>query len=293
MTAFSSQAFIQPTRSRVLWNQVGLCAWFPAQLRQKWRTWPCFTWLAFFYLVTRLHQISQPLRLLDGGHVTDSQPMGNAGRRDVYLLQAQPLKTSYKKLSILGTSLVVQWLRICLAVQGVWVRSLVGELRPYMLQLPPCAATTEPACSGARVSQPWDHVLHSERFHVMPSYRASRGGIWSLTDSAATRKGTSVPESHRPDQPTVPAPWERKKPIKVLRDEEFRWRQQDRAGLLQDKGATQWVLLEERPRLGGESWSWFSQPSPGTGGTETDGRWSHRAAAWRAWLSFPYKTDRW
>ena len=28
-----------------------------------------------------------------------------------------------------GTSLVVQWLTICLAVQGVWVRSLVVELR--------------------------------------------------------------------------------------------------------------------------------------------------------------------
>ena len=31
-----------------------------------------------------------------------------------------------------GTSLVVQWLRIRLAIQGVWVPSLVRELRPYM-----------------------------------------------------------------------------------------------------------------------------------------------------------------
>ena len=30
-----------------------------------------------------------------------------------------------------GTSLVVQWLRICLPGKGVWVQSLVVELRPH------------------------------------------------------------------------------------------------------------------------------------------------------------------
>ena len=30
------------------------------------------------------------------------------------------------------TSLVVQWLRICLAMQGIRVQSLVGALSPYM-----------------------------------------------------------------------------------------------------------------------------------------------------------------
>ena len=29
---------------------------------------------------------------------------------------------------------MVQWLRICLRMQGMWVRSLVGELRSHMLQ---------------------------------------------------------------------------------------------------------------------------------------------------------------
>ena len=33
-----------------------------------------------------------------------------------------------------GTSLVVQWLRICLAMQGTWIWSLVGELRSHMPQ---------------------------------------------------------------------------------------------------------------------------------------------------------------
>ena len=32
-----------------------------------------------------------------------------------------------------GTSLVVQWLRIRLPMQGAWVRALVGELRSHML----------------------------------------------------------------------------------------------------------------------------------------------------------------
>ena len=31
-----------------------------------------------------------------------------------------------------GNSLVVQWLRICLPMQGTWFRSLVGELRSHM-----------------------------------------------------------------------------------------------------------------------------------------------------------------
>ena len=31
-----------------------------------------------------------------------------------------------------GTSLVVQWLRIHLAMQGTWVQPLVGKLKSYM-----------------------------------------------------------------------------------------------------------------------------------------------------------------
>ena len=33
-----------------------------------------------------------------------------------------------------GSSLVVQWLRICLATQGTWVQPLIGELRSHMLR---------------------------------------------------------------------------------------------------------------------------------------------------------------
>ena len=33
-----------------------------------------------------------------------------------------------------GLFLVVQWLRICLAVQGTWIQCLVRGLRPHMAQ---------------------------------------------------------------------------------------------------------------------------------------------------------------
>ena len=37
------------------------------------------------------------------------------------------------------SSLVVQWLRLCASNEGAWVRSLVGELRSYMLHgVAPC-----------------------------------------------------------------------------------------------------------------------------------------------------------
>ena len=35
--------------------------------------------------------------------------------------------------SLFGTSLVVQWLRIHLAIHGTWVQSLARELRSHML----------------------------------------------------------------------------------------------------------------------------------------------------------------
>ena len=36
------------------------------------------------------------------------------------------------KANKIRTSLVVQWLRICLPMQGMWVQALVGELRSHM-----------------------------------------------------------------------------------------------------------------------------------------------------------------
>ena len=45
------------------------------------------------------------------------------------------------KRKLLGTSLAVQWLRLCLPRQGVWVQSLVGELR-YNYTIHSTAKTT-------------------------------------------------------------------------------------------------------------------------------------------------------
>ena len=43
------------------------------------------------------------------------------------------LKESVKRQSHVGTSLVVQWLRLCLPMQGVQDQSLVGSLDPTCL----------------------------------------------------------------------------------------------------------------------------------------------------------------
>ena len=50
------------------------------------------------------------------------------------------------KYANFGTSLVVQWLRICLPMQGMLVQSLVWELRSHM----PRAGATKPACHNWR-----------------------------------------------------------------------------------------------------------------------------------------------
>ena len=39
-----------------------------------------------------------------------------------------------RSANFLGTSLVIQWLRLCLPMQRLWVQSLVGELRSHMPQ---------------------------------------------------------------------------------------------------------------------------------------------------------------
>ena len=55
------------------------------------------------------------------------------------------------QISSSGTSLVAQWLRIRLAMQGMKVRSLFRELRPHVPgQLSLHAAATESTCPGAQ-----------------------------------------------------------------------------------------------------------------------------------------------
>ena len=46
--------------------------------------------------------------------------------------QEESLRGSFLKHYQDGTSLVVQWLRICLVIQRMWLHSLLGELRCHM-----------------------------------------------------------------------------------------------------------------------------------------------------------------
>ena len=68
-----------------------------------------------------------------------------------------------------GTSLVVQWLRVCFAVQGTQVQSLVWEDHTAMEQLTPCATTTEArapkACAPQQEKPPQReaHALQLEK----------------------------------------------------------------------------------------------------------------------------------
>ena len=59
-----------------------------------------------------------------------------------------------------GTSLVVQWLRMCLAMQGTQVRSLVRELRSHVPQL------LKPTHTGGHGLQLLSHVTH-RRSHMV------------------------------------------------------------------------------------------------------------------------------
>ena len=67
-----------------------------------------------------------------------------------------------------GTSVVVQSIRICLAMHGVQVRSLSGDLRRDVLaeQLSllaptakPCASGKDPTCRSEDLTQPSKHMF--------------------------------------------------------------------------------------------------------------------------------------
>ena len=76
------------------------------------------------------------------------------------------------------TSLMVQWLRICLAVQGTWVQSLVRELRSHMLpQLSPCAPNYWAHMLWSPCAPTGESVRCNKRAHMMqwrPSWAATK-----------------------------------------------------------------------------------------------------------------------
>ena len=85
------------------------------------------------------------------------------------------LSKIYRKY-ISRTSPVVQWLRICLPMQGTQVLSLVLKILPAVEQLSPCATTTEPRCSRACAPQQKSHRSEKPMHHneVTPSLSTTR-----------------------------------------------------------------------------------------------------------------------
>ena len=74
------------------------------------------------------------------------------------------------KIYLVRTSLLVQWLIMCLTTQGIQVQSLVRELRSHV-QLSLWATTTEPACHSERVYVPTPKILHDTGKILGPAVR--------------------------------------------------------------------------------------------------------------------------
>ena len=89
--------------------------------------------------------------------------------------------------SISGTSLVVQWLRIRLPMQGMRVQSLVRELRSHHAagQLSSRATTREPMCRNYRAHMLWS-PCHKTR--EKSSRRNERSQVPQLRHDAAKNK---------------------------------------------------------------------------------------------------------
>ena len=102
------------------------------------------------------------------------------------------LKSSLISKNSLRTSLVAQWLRIRLSMQGTQVRSLIPEKIPHAAeQLSPRATTTE-------ARSPRAPVLHNKRSHrnqkpphcneEQPSLAAARKSLRAAMKTQCTKK---------------------------------------------------------------------------------------------------------
>ena len=72
----------------------------------------------------------------------------------------------------MGTSLMVQWLRICLPVQGTWVRSLVQK-DPTCCRAPTPAHRLHWGCTPETLALQWEKPLN-EKLHsttAQPTHR--------------------------------------------------------------------------------------------------------------------------
>ena len=82
------------------------------------------------------------------------------GDRTQIFLDSCPKLLPEKMLKTFAASLVVQWLRILLPLQGTWVQSLAQEDSMCMKQLSLCARTTEPALQSLLLQLLSPHAIN-------------------------------------------------------------------------------------------------------------------------------------
>ena len=101
------------------------------------------------------------------------QPTHNRGSRR--------RKREWIKNCILGTSLVVQWLILCLSTQGVWVQSLVRALRSHKLH--------DTAKSNIQQNKPNKQKSRTRRLH--------KGMSWNIQRTVNTYPSETIPKNCR------------------------------------------------------------------------------------------------
>ena len=106
-----------------------------------------------------------------------------------------------RKLS-LGTSLVVQWVRICLPKEGTWVQSLVWEDFTHMEQPCLCATTSEPQFQSPRAATTEAHMrkasaLQRESHHNEKSEHRSEEQPPLATTRERPHKAMKNQHSHK------------------------------------------------------------------------------------------------
>ena len=105
---------------------------------------PCDSWTKWSHTLVQ----GQPFHLGPGSHFScllrgETQTVSSSCP---HLVQLQKLKA--------GTSLVVQWLKLQLPMQGAWVQSLVRELRSHMLEFSSVAQSYLTLCDPKECSMP-------------------------------------------------------------------------------------------------------------------------------------------
>ena len=115
-----------------------------------------------------------------------------------------------------GTSLMIQWLRIHLAMQGARVWSLVGELRPHLWAIKPAHCSKGSLCDAARES-PRDarktqlsSKQRSKRTEASKNVNESSG--WGAEGCSQDSRSTAVAQKHLQKSGCVVAP-SRERPL--------------------------------------------------------------------------------